>query len=131
MDLSLEKIEENSGYMSGFPNPAQSKERQALSLDALLIQHPDATFFVRVKGENYTDLGVDNEDILLIDRSVQPFSNALVVCFPDNEFTLRRLKIENGKFLLCSSKKSSREVIVNVANRDILWGVVRYVIKKV
>ena len=131
MDLSLEKLEENSGYMSGFPNPAQSAERQILSLDALLVQHPDATFFVRVKGENYTDLGISNEDILLVDRAIMPSQNSLVVCFPDNEFTLRRLKVENGKFILCSSKKSSREVVVNEVNRDIFWGVVRYVIKKV
>lgn len=131
MDLSLEKLEENSGYMSGFPNPALSNERQLLSLDALLVQHPDATFFVRVKGKNFTDLGVDNDDILLVDKAIAPYNNALVVCFPDNEFTLRRLKLEKGKVSLLPSLKSSREVLVNEENKEILWGVVRYVIKKV
>jgi DNA polymerase V len=85
---------------TGFANPSEQFAEKRLDLNALLIRHPAATFLLRAKGEDSKNLGICSGDILVIDRSIQPGDNALVVAAVEGTLRLSRVRAKNGKLLL-------------------------------
>jgi len=85
---------------TGFANPSEQFAEKRLDLNALLIRHPAATFLLRAKGEDSKNLGIYSGDILVIDRSIQPGDNALVVAAVEGTLRLSRVRAKNGKLLL-------------------------------
>jgi DNA polymerase V len=86
------------GIHAGFPSPATDYMTQAIDLNKELVRHPAATFYGRVVGDSMIDAGVDEGDILVIDKSLEPKDGDMAVCFVDGEFTLKYLRI-NGESL--------------------------------
>lgn len=117
------------GIVAGFPSPADDFVYESIDLNKLIVKHPDATFYARVKGQSMTGDFME-DDLLVIDRSMEWSDNKIALCFVDNEFTLKRLKIENGKCLLIPSNKDFPIIEVNKENDVIIWGIVTYSIKK-
>lgn len=78
---------------AGFPSPAQDYVEQVLDLNQLCVQHPAATFFVRVCGDSMHEVGICPGDILVVDRSIAPVSGDTVVASLDNEFTVKELQL--------------------------------------
>ncbi|MBC3758318.1 MULTISPECIES: LexA family protein [Hyunsoonleella] len=119
------------GVSAGFPSPADDFKEQRLSLDRELIRNKDATFFARVSGQSMIGAGLDDDDLLVIDRSLKPEHNKIAVCFLDGEFTVKRLKVrENGVWL---QPENPEYPIIQITeeNNFIIWGIVTNVIKKV
>jgi DNA polymerase V len=85
---------------TGFANPSEQFAEKRLDLNALLIRHPAATFLLRAKGEDSKNLGICSGDILVVDRSIQPGDNALVVVAAEGVLRLSRVKEKYGKLLL-------------------------------
>ncbi|MBP8933691.1 MAG: LexA family transcriptional regulator [Candidatus Atribacteria bacterium] len=85
---------------TGFANPSEQFAEKRLDLNVLLIQHPAATFLLRVKGEDNKDIGIGSGDILVVDRSIQPKDNALVVAAVEGVLRLSRVREKNGRLLL-------------------------------
>ena len=83
----------DAGISAGFPSPAEDFKEQRLSLDKELIKNKEATFFARVSGQSMIGAGLDDSDLLVIDRSLEPANNKIAVCFLDGEFTVKRLKV--------------------------------------
>jgi DNA polymerase V len=74
---------------TGFPNPAtDAARRNGLNLSQLLIQNSASTFMMRIAGGNWQYLGIFNDDIILIDRSLGPRHNDLVVWWNDGDFAI-------------------------------------------
>lgn len=121
----------DSGISAGFPSPAGDFLHEKLSLDKKLITHKDATFYARVKGESMINAGLDNGDLLVIDRSLPPQDNNIAVCYLDNEFTVKRLEIRGEKITLIPENDNYSKIEITEANELIIWGIVTYVIKKV
>ncbi len=128
-DLSLPYV--NEGIAAGFPSPAQDYMDLTLDLNKELIKHPAATFYGRVKGLSMKDAGIDDGDILVIDRSLEYRNNMTAVCFIDGEFTVKKLKLENGQVFLMPANDAFKPIGITEANEFIVWGIVTYVIKKV
>ena len=104
---------------------------QAIDLNRELVKHPAATFYGRVVGDSMIDAGVEEGDILVIDRSLEPLDGNMAVCFVDGEFALKHIKFrENGLSLLPANDKYP-VIEVSEGSDFIMWGVVTYVIKKV
>ncbi len=78
----------SSEIKAGFPSPAADFEESKVSLDHLLIKNKEATFYAKASGNSMTGAGIDDGDILVIDRSLEPRNNAVAVCFIDGEFTV-------------------------------------------
>ncbi|WP_106592156.1 translesion error-prone DNA polymerase V autoproteolytic subunit [Marinobacterium halophilum] len=78
---------------AGFPSPAQDYIEDTLDLNALCIQHPSATFFVRVEGESMTETGIYPGDILVVDRSVRASHGDVVIACLDGEMTVKELAL--------------------------------------
>ena len=116
---------------AGFPSPADDYLETVLDLNKLLIKNPSSTFYGRVKGFSMKDAGVDNGDLLVIDKSLPYRNDALAVCYVDGEFTLKRIKVEGGRIILVPANKDYQPIVINEAADFAVWGIVTYIIKKV
>ncbi len=119
------------GISAGFPSPADDFKEQRLSLDKELITNKEATFFARVSGQSMIGAGLDDNDLLVIDRSLEPAHNKIAVCFLDGEFTVKRLKVEGEQVWLQPENPNYKPIKVTEENNFVIWGVVTNVIKKV
>ncbi len=115
---------------SGFPSPAEDFSHMRLNIMRELVKNPASTFFARVSGNSMIDDGIGDGDILVIDKSVEPYDGCIAVCFPDGEFTLRHLQVHKDHILLVPANKQFSPIKVTPENEFIIWGVVRYVIRK-
>jgi DNA polymerase V len=75
--------------------------------------------------------GVGDGDILVIDRSVEPADGQIAVCYLDGEFTLKRVRVRGKTIVLVPANPSYSEIEVTADNDFGIWGVVRFIIKKV
>ena len=121
----------DTGISAGFPSPADDFMQQRLSLDSELIKNKEATFFARVTGQSMIDAGLNDNDLLVIDRSLSPSNNRIAVCFLDGEFTVKRLKVKKGEVWLQPENKDYKPIKITQENDFIIWGIVTNVIKKV
>lgn len=119
------------GISAGFPSPTDDFEEQQLSLDRELIKNKEATFFARVSGQSMIGAGLDDNDLLVIDRSLEPTNNKIAVCFLDGEFTVKRLKVDGNSVWLQPENVNYSPIMVTEENSFIIWGIVTNVIKKV
>lgn len=78
---------------AGFPSPAQDHVERTLDLNELCIVHPAATFFVRAQGESMIDGGIHPNDVLVIDRALEPRHGDVIVATVHGEFTVKRLEL--------------------------------------
>jgi DNA polymerase V len=119
------------GISAGFPSPADDFRETRISLDDELIQNKDATFFAKVKGQSMIDAGLDDNDLLVIDRSLAPVNNKIAVCFLDGEFTVKRLRVEKNQVWLQPENPNYPIINITEDNDFMIWGIVTSVIKKV
>ena len=115
---------------AGFPSPAADFEELKLSLDHLLIKNREATFYAKASGNSMTEAGIDDGDIMVIDRSLEPRNNAIAVCLIDGEFTVKRIKKDGEELYLMPENSQYKPIKVEEENELIIWGIVTYVIKK-
>lgn len=120
----------DEGIRAGFPSPAQDYMQQAIDLNKELINHPSSTFYGRVVGDSMKDEGIEEGDILVIDKSLEIMDNDLAVCFIDGEFTVKRVKIEPDTAWLIPSNPDYPLIKVTKDNDFMIWGIVTYTIKK-
>tara|TARA_B100001939_G_scaffold185144_1_gene159445 strand:+ start:210 stop:641 length:432 start_codon:yes stop_codon:yes gene_type:complete len=119
------------GISAGFPSPADDFKEIRISLDKELVKNPEATFYARVSGESMIEAGLDDGDLLVIDRSQDPKNGKIAICLVDGEFTVKRIKKEKNKFYLIPENKKYKPIELNEDNELIIWGLVTHVIKKV
>src|SRR4051812_21162869 len=81
------------GITAGFPSPANDYIESTIDLNSELIKNPDATFYGRVKGMSMRDAGIEEGDVLIVDKSISPSDGMIAVCFIDGEFTLKKIRI--------------------------------------
>ena len=86
-----------SGVSAGFPSPADDYLDRELDLNEQLVKNPAATFFVRVAGDSMIGAGINDNDILVVDRSLEPANNNIVIAVINGELTVKRL-IKNRKY---------------------------------
>ena len=117
---------------AGFPSPAENV-REKLDLVKLLVRHTASTFFFQVDGVSMVDADMDDGDILIVDKSVEPYNDCKAVCFIDGEYTVKRVSIgEKGALLLPCNEHNTKfkPIPVGPDNDFLVWGVVTYIIKK-
>ena len=126
-----------SGIHAGFPSPAQDYMNPCIDLNKELVRHPAATFYGRVVGDSMLDAGVEEGDILVIDRALEASDGKMAVCFVDGEFTLKYISLKNpetgekdGIWLVPANPKY-RPMKVRDMSGFTVWGVVTYIIKKI
>lgn len=122
------------GIRAGFPSPSQDYSERLLDLNKELIQHPSATFLAKVVGLSMINAGIDEGDILIIDRSIEPHDGSIVVAYLEGEFTAKRLdmsQIKRGKIYLRSENEEYPDFCITPEDKFLIWGVVSSVIKRI
>ncbi|MCG8183889.1 LexA family protein [Tenacibaculum piscium] len=119
------------GISAGFPSPADDFKETRISLDEELIKNKEATFFAKVSGQSMIGAGLDDNDLLVIDRSITPTNNKIAVCFLDGEFTVKRLRVTKDEVWLQPENPDYPVIKITEENNFIIWGIVTSVIKKV
>ncbi len=115
---------------AGFPSPADDFLEKRLDLNDYLIKNKTATFLIKVRGNSMIKAGIFNEDILIIDRSVEPVEGKIILGILNGEFTVKRI-VMNGKQLLLMPENDEFEPIVVTEEMDFqIWGVVTFAIHK-
>ena len=127
--LHIERPFVDTGIRAGFPSPADDFSYESIDLNKELIRHREATFFARVKGDSMQDAGLNDGDLLVIDRSLEPQNGKIAVCFIDGEFTVKRIKIDNGTVWLLPANPAYEPIKVTAENQFVIWGIVTHVIK--
>lgn len=116
---------------AGFPSPAESELDGVLDLNDLLIQHPAATFFVRVAGSSMINAGIFHNDLLVVDRSIEPMHGKIVIAAVNGELTVKRLSTEGASVQLVAENEAYPPIDISEGMDLHIWGVVTNVIHKV
>ena len=119
------------GISAGFPSPADDFKETRISLDRELVKNKEATFYARVSGDSMIGAGLDDGDLLVIDRSKNPENGKIAICLLDGEFTVKRIKKKGKKLYLIPENKKYKPIELKDENELIIWGVVTYVIKSI
>ncbi|MBQ8734392.1 MAG: translesion error-prone DNA polymerase V autoproteolytic subunit [Bacteroidaceae bacterium] len=117
---------------AGFPSPAEDI-RERLDLTKLLVRHKASTFFFRVNGVSMVDADMDEGDIIIVDRAIEPYNNCKAVCFIDGEYTVKRVEVGDSKIRLMPANEQNtayKPIEITGENNFLIWGVVTWVIKK-
>ena len=122
---------EGGQVRAGFPSPAEDYSTTKLDLNRELIKNPASTFYARVSGLSMVDEGINEGDLLVIDKSIEPYDGCLAVCYIDGEFTLKRFEKHSSYALLVPANREFNPIKVTEDNDFCIWGVVTYLIKKV
>ena len=109
------------GISAGFPSPADDFKELRISIDQEVVRNEEATFYARVSGESMQGAGLDDGDLLVIDRSLEPVDNKIAVCFIDGEFTVKRLKVTKDEVLLIPENPKYQSIKVNEENELIIF----------
>ena len=114
---------------AGFPSPAQDYVDEGIDLNRELIRHPASTFCARVAGYSMRDCGIDDSDLLIIDKALTPKEGSVAVCFVDGEFTLKRISIRTDGIWLEPANPQYPALHVTDGSNFQVWGIVSYVVK--
>ena len=120
-----------SAVNAGQPLSADSAIDQDIDLNEFLIKNPTATFFVRVEGRSMVNAGIHPGDILIVDKSIDPLPNNIVIAVVDGEFLVKRLITECGERLLVGDSPDYVRIELQKGSQVELWGVVTWVVHKV
>lgn len=82
--------------IAGFPSPAEQYVERPLDLNELLVARPAATYFVRAQGDSMSGAGVQDGDLLVVDRSLEPEDGSMVIACVDGEFTVKTYRQDRG-----------------------------------
>ncbi len=117
-----------SKVAAGFPSPADDYVEKSLDMNELLVQNPAATFFARAEGESMINAGIFPNDILVVDRSLEPISGKIVVCALNGQLTVKRLVRENEQWVLKPENPNYPDIPLLEDLELVIWGVVTRVI---
>lgn len=118
-----------SKIAAGLPSPAQDYTEQSIDFNEYLIRNPNTTFVVKVASLSMLGAGIDVDDDLIVDRSIQAKNRNIVVALVDNDFTVKRLIIEGEQKWLQAENPEFPDIHFHDGQEMVIWGVVTRVIK--
>ena len=113
---------------AGFPSPATDYMENKLDLNEHLIKHPAATFIVKASGFSMIDAGIHSGDLLIIDRSITPQNDNIVIASIFGDLTVKKLKKKKNALFLVSASDHYPSIEVKEEMECFIWGVVTYII---
>ncbi len=120
-----------SNVPAGFPSPAEDFMDLDLNLQAYLVQHPSATFCVRVTGDSMQNAGIFSGDVMVVDRALEPKNNTIVLAVLDGDFTVKRIQKKGDQLFLKPENETFKPIQITEEMDFKVWGVVTHIIHKV
>jgi len=116
---------------AGFPSPADDFVDTKLDLNDHLVQHPSATFFIRVSGDSMIGAGIFDGDLLIVDRSIEKFNKAVIIAVLNGEMMVKRIIFRGKSVILAPENPEYKPVEVTEDMDFSVWGVVTAVVHRV
>jgi len=113
---------------AGFPSPAEDYVEGSLDLNAFLVRHPAATFFIRVTGDSMIGAGIHPDDLLIVDRSLEPVDRKVVIAVVNGDLTVKRFRRRGDRVFLEAENDAYAPMEMRDGMRFDVWGVVTSVI---
>lgn len=114
---------------AGFPSPAEDFSVERLDLASILITHPQATFFLKLRGDSMREAGLYDGDLLVVNKALKPVHGDIVVAVVDGEFTCKTLWQRFGRLKLVAANPTYPEIVPKEGQTVEIWGVVTASIK--
>ncbi|MCH8514214.1 MAG: translesion error-prone DNA polymerase V autoproteolytic subunit [Kiritimatiellae bacterium] len=114
---------------AGFPSPAEDYLEERIDLNRELVRNPTATFLARVRGASMRDAGLEEGDLVLIDRSRTPRNGSMVLAWVDGGFTVKTLRFQSGRVWLSPANPAFPDMELCEEEEARIWGVVTHVVK--
>lgn len=122
---------EDAQVHAGFPSPVDDAYMsQPIDLNRELVPRPATTYIMKVIGDSMIEEGIDEGDLLVVDRSLFPTERNIAVCMLDGEFALKRIVQRDGRLLLMSGNQNYPPIEVADPTLLRVWGVVLWIMKK-
>ncbi len=115
---------------AGFPSPATDYLENKLDLNEYLVKHPAATYIVKANGSSMVDAGILSGDLLIVDRSVTPRNESIVIASIFGDLAVKKIRKKNTSLFLVSANSDYPSIEVKEEMECFIWGVVTYVIHK-
>ena len=123
----------DAGIFCGFPSPAQDYMDRSLNFNEDIIKHPSATFYAKAMGSSMIEAGIEEGDILVIDRALDPRDGDIVIAHVNGEFTVKYLDIskkDKGIVKLVPANPRYETIVMHDGDELVIWGVVSNIIKR-
>lgn len=114
---------------AGFPSPAEDHASERVDLNKELIKHPLATFMMRVRGASMREAGIDDGDVVLVDKAIKATHGHIVVAVVDGDFTVKRLWKRGSNVKLQAANPTYPDIAPRDGQTLEVWGVVTHTIK--
>lgn len=131
MSTSIELPFFSEGVAAGFPSPATGDMQGTLDLNALCIRHPAATYYIRARGESMIGAGIEDGDILMVDRALRPSNGDIIIAALDGEFTVKRLELKDKSVRLLPENPNFSPINITAQSNAEFFGVVTWVLKQI
>lgn len=116
---------------AGFPSPADDYVEAFLDLNEHLIEHKDATFFVQATGDSMTGAGIQEGNLLVVDRALEARHGDIVIAVIDGDLTVKRLEKRRGRIRLMAENPAYDPIEFTDGQELTIWGVVTSVIQRI
>lgn len=120
----------SSKVQAGFPSPADGYEEERIDLADILVTNKASTYCVRVKGNSMVDANIFEDDVLVVDKSLEPTHGKIVIAVVDGEFTVKTLHLLDNQVKLIPANPEYPEIVLNSEQELTIWGVVSFIIHK-
>ena len=118
----FERVLAESTVQAGLPTPAFGNNQDALSIDEYLVEKPSRTVLITVNGDSMVDAGINQGDVVIVEKRQAANIGDIVVAIVDNEFTLKTLGRENNQFILVPANKAY--AVIRPGDQLEIYGVV-------
>ena len=95
-----------------------------------IVKNKEATFCVKVEGTSMTKAGINSGDIMIVDRSLYPKHNDIVLAVIDGEFTVKRIAVSDDSLYLVPENDSFSPIKITESMNFQVWGVITHIIHK-
>ena len=130
-DLNLQDIKvAEPRVAAGFPSPADDFIEMEINLQDYIVKNKEATFCVKVEGTSMTKAGINSGDIMIVDRSLHPKHNDIVLAVIDGEFTVKRIAVNENRLYLMPENDNFSPIKITTAMNFQVWGIITHIIHK-
>jgi len=115
---------------AGFPSPANDFVEMEINLQDYIVKNKEATFCVKVEGSSMTKAGINTGDIMIVDRSLTPKHNDIVLAVIDGDFTVKRLAVNDNSVYLVPENDSFSPIKITELMDFQVWGIITHIIHR-
>lgn len=119
------------GVAAGFPSPSMGDLQEALDLNSLCIRHHAATYYIRARGDSMIGAGIEDGDVLVVDRALSPANGDIIIAALDGEFTVKRMELTEHSVRLLPENPAYAPIELSASDSAEFFGVVTWVVKQV